>query len=287
MSHLLYYWRGDNYRKDLDFGVGYHLNQASSRLHDIAIGESLWAFTRRTDGVYVLAAQLVVKAKTLNQDRFRYGRHRVWGDLERSRYFAIEGQPDITHLLRSELEVKARGDVLGRAFQGAAAIRVLSDEQHQRLIEYSRPIPPEPRARLLPEEQLEALMLQQNPDRVEALLAAEDPGLAEKRRHYLYAAAKRRSREHVEKLREIYGGRCQVTGWDPRTNFGLDLCEAHHIRWLSRGGDDELSNMILISPNIHRAIHRADAPFDWSTLTFIFGAENVSVDSLKHELIDQ
>jgi hypothetical protein len=30
---LLYYWRPDNYRRDLDFGAGYHLNQGSSTAH--------------------------------------------------------------------------------------------------------------------------------------------------------------------------------------------------------------------------------------------------------------
>jgi hypothetical protein len=25
--HLLYYWKRENYRRDLDFGAGYHLNQ--------------------------------------------------------------------------------------------------------------------------------------------------------------------------------------------------------------------------------------------------------------------
>jgi hypothetical protein len=44
--HLLYYWRGNNYRRDLDHGVGFHLNQANRLLHQIDIGESLWAFTR-------------------------------------------------------------------------------------------------------------------------------------------------------------------------------------------------------------------------------------------------
>jgi 5-methylcytosine-specific restriction protein A len=38
----------------------------------------------RRDGVYVLAAELVVKAKTLNPSGFRYGRYRVWGDLRLS-----------------------------------------------------------------------------------------------------------------------------------------------------------------------------------------------------------
>jgi hypothetical protein len=85
--HLLYFWRGDNYRRDLDFGVGYHLNQAISLLHRIEIGESLWAFTRKTDDRYALAAELVISAKTMNPRGFRYGPYRVWGDLRRSRYF--------------------------------------------------------------------------------------------------------------------------------------------------------------------------------------------------------
>ena len=92
---LLYYWRGDNYRRDLDFGAGYHLNQANPVLHQIEVGDSLWAFTRRTDGRYVLAAELVVRAKTLNPPNFRYGRYRVWGSLSLSRYFKTEGQPSV------------------------------------------------------------------------------------------------------------------------------------------------------------------------------------------------
>jgi 5-methylcytosine-specific restriction enzyme A len=74
---LLYYWRGDIYRRDLDMGAGYHLNQKSARMHQIGIGDSLWAFTRTKEGRYVLAAELVVKAKTENIPKFIYGRYRV------------------------------------------------------------------------------------------------------------------------------------------------------------------------------------------------------------------
>lgn len=42
---LLYYWRPDNHQHDLDFGVGFHLNQGTPRLHDIEVGDNLWAFT--------------------------------------------------------------------------------------------------------------------------------------------------------------------------------------------------------------------------------------------------
>src|SRR5262245_50322315 len=111
--NLLYYWRGDNYRRDLDFGVGYHLNQGNPLLHAVDIGESIWAFTRHRDGRYALAAHLIVAAKTMNKIGFRYGRYRVWGNLNKSRYFEIGAQPDISVFIRS-LGVSAKGDVLGR-----------------------------------------------------------------------------------------------------------------------------------------------------------------------------
>jgi len=58
---VLYYWRPDNYRRDAVFGFGYHLNQDSPALAQVAPGESVWAFTRSRDGRYVLAAELVVR----------------------------------------------------------------------------------------------------------------------------------------------------------------------------------------------------------------------------------
>src|SRR5947209_19953737 len=98
---LLYYWRGDNHRTDLDMGAGYHLNQANPLMHQIDIGDSLWAFTRTKDGRYVLAAQLVVRAKTFNPPGFRYGRYRIWGDLHMSKYFQAAGQPNVEAIIRS------------------------------------------------------------------------------------------------------------------------------------------------------------------------------------------
>ena len=74
---LIYYWRGDNYRRDLDEGAAYHLNQKNPLLHEIDIGDSLWAFTRRIDGAYILAAELVVSSKTVNHEGYKYGRYRL------------------------------------------------------------------------------------------------------------------------------------------------------------------------------------------------------------------
>lgn len=267
---LLYYWRGDNYARDLDFGVAYHLNQANPLLHEIDLGDSLWAFTRRRDGVYVLAAELVVSAKTMNPKGYRYGPFRLWGDLRRSRYFQADGQPDVTTLIRG-LSVRAGGDVLGQAFQGHAAVRRLTEVDHQLLTTYTVRMPLESRARLVPEERLEALLLAGDEAAVAALMRDEDPGLAADRRQYLMTEAIRRDRQHVEALRDLYDGRCQICEWAPRMRYGTDVCEGHHVRWLSRGGQDDLSNMVLVCPNHHRVLHRVDAPFDFAVGGFRIG----------------
>jgi hypothetical protein len=280
---LLYFWRGDNYRRDLDFGVGYHLNQSSPLLHAIDRGDSLWAFTRRGDGAYVLAAELVVSAKTLNPPNYRYGRFRLWGDLVRSRYFAVASQPDITILVRS-LSIRAGGDILGRAFQGFAAVRQLSTQDHLALVAYAQPLPLEPRARLVPEERLEALLLAGDDAAVARLLRDESSGLAEERRRYLMIAAGRRDRELVSQLRNLYDGACQICRWAPRASYGTDICEAHHVRWLSRGGEDGLTNLVLLCPNHHRAVHRCDAPYDFDRRGFLFGETIEVLADQRHTL---
>lgn len=280
---LLYYWRGDNYRKDLDFGAGYHLNQGTSILHDIAEGDSLWAFTRRTDGTYVLAAELVARAKTMNPRGYRYGRYRLWGDLSRSRYFEVDQQPDITTLIRS-LSITAKGDALGRAFQGHAAVRKISTQDDQVLRDYAERLQIDGRARLVPEERLEAMLLVGNSESVAALIRDEPHGMAEQRRQYLMTEAVTRNRQYSERLRETYLGRCQICCWDPRLIYGVDICEAHHIRWLGRGGEDQLSNLLLICPSHHRAIHRLDAVFDWDLMGFKFGQNTETLNLLNHQI---
>ena len=137
---LLYHWVGKNYRRDLDWGAGYHLNQSNPVLHEIDLNDSLWAFTRTRAGTYVLAMELVVRAKTMNPSGYRYGTYRLWGDLGLSRYFRTDGQPDISELIR-QLSVTAMAPVIGRSFQGHAAVRRLTSTDHQVLADYASPHP--------------------------------------------------------------------------------------------------------------------------------------------------
>ncbi len=280
---LLYHWVGANHRRDLDRGAGYHLNQSNPLLHQIEPGDSLWAFTRTPSGRYVLAMELVVRAKTRNPPGYRYGEYRLWGDLELSRYFRTGSQPDVSRLIR-QLSVKARAQTIGMSFQGHAAVRRLSPADHQVLAEYARDLPLELRARLLPEEELEARILLGDRASVSGLVEAEAPGITDERRRYLFEQAPRRSPRHVRQLRKLYGGMCQLCGWDPRSLYRRDLCEAHHVHWLSRGGQDELHNLVLVCPNHHRAIHRIDAPFDWADESFVFPGKREPVQISRHAI---
>jgi 5-methylcytosine-specific restriction enzyme A len=279
--HLLYYWRPDNYRRDLDFGAGFHLNQKNPLLHEVAIGQSLWAFTRNRSGRYVLAAELVVKARTHNAPGFRYGQYRAWGDLDHSRYFETEGQPSVEQVIRG-LTPKADARILAQSFQGLAAVRPLTDADHEILLATAQGLPEEPRARILPEERLEAALLLGDRQAVEALVHEEKPGVAEARQEYLYSSAPTRNRELTRELQQLYDGRCQICLWDPHDRYGRALCHAHHVHWLSRGGEDELENLMLVCPSHHAAIHGCDAPFDFRSGAFAFPFEPERVQLNEH-----
>lgn len=218
----------------------------------------------------------------MNPKGYHYGPYRVWGDLRRSGHFRIDDQPDISTLIRS-FNARAKADVLGRSFQGKAAIRPLEQSDHLQLLNYAKELAREPRARLLPEERLEALLLAGDESAVSRLLKDEPAGMAERRRRYLMRQTVQRDRHLVEHLREMYSGECQICGWAPRHTYGTELCEAHHIRWLSRGGDDILGNLVLICPNHHRAVHSCDAPFDFELTAFIFTGASEKLRPLRHE----
>jgi Predicted restriction endonuclease len=149
------------------------------------------------------------------------------------------------------------------------------------LREAARDLPREPRARILPEEKLEAALIMDDRSAVEALVRDESPGVAEERKQYLYEEAPRRNPDLVDRLQHLYDGHCQVCRWNPVDEYGEPLCEGHHIQWLSRGGDDALDNLMLVCPN-HRAIHRCDALLDWDDLAYDFGTHREAVAMDRH-----
>ena len=266
---LLYYWRPDNYRRDRAFGFGFHLNQNSPAMEAAAPGDSLWAFTRRErDSHYVLASELIVRAVTRNPENFRYGRWRIWGDLRRSRYFDVDLGPRVDAVVRS-LGIQASGRRLGQSFQGHAAVRAIPETAHQVLASYAQDLPRLEHAAIYPEDEFEARLVHDGS--VRELVVHESETERSRRLLYLYESLDvQRARKHAQDLQTMYDGRCQICLYDPRERYGHRICHGHHIHWLSRGGDDELDNMVLVCPNHHAAIHRDDAIFDYADMTFTF-----------------
>jgi 5-methylcytosine-specific restriction enzyme A len=267
--HVLYYWRPDNYRRDQRFGFGYHLNQSTPRLQEVAPGDSVWAFTRNERGHYVLAAELSVRAVTRNPPKYRYGRYRVWGDLGATRYFDVVTAPSAETLIRN-LSVTTRAVVLGQGFQGHAAVRPLTATDHQILTTFAADLDAIRSGGIFPEDEFEARLLL-GAKAVERLLDETERSHAARARYLYESTDITRTRRHVEWLQETYAGRCQICGYDPKDRYDHRLCHGHHVQWLSRGGEDELENMVLVCPNHHAAIHADDASFDYADLTFWFG----------------
>jgi 5-methylcytosine-specific restriction protein A len=140
----------------------------------------------------------------------------------------------------------------------------------------------EPRARLLPEERLEANLLLGDDEAVRTLIRKEEPGIAEERRAYLYGDAASRNEVLVRELQELYGGRCQLCLWDPVDRFGRYLCHGHHIQWLSRGGESAEDN----PPEADFASLSGGVPgdelVDYAGLAFVFERERVAVRVNRH-----
>lgn len=278
MSDLLAYWRYDNYIKDLEVGAGFNFNSNQQRLHTLLEeGDSLWLFTGRhepgRDGqAYYLVARLVIRSKTINHPTFKYGTYRVWGDLTKSKYFAV-GTMEASTLLRSLpfSNGKVIGDSSASLAQHFQTMRAVSEEGVAMLEHWSQDLPLEEKAyRILPEELLEEAM-RQGTDAVKRLIRESPVGIAEYRVEQLIEQP-RRNRSLVQQIHGMYNGRCQICGFDPLLLYGVDVCHAHHLIYLSRGGDDTLENLALLCPNHHAVIHATNAVFDYRDLSFVLAS---------------
>ena len=113
------------------------VEQDSPALNDVRMGQSVWVFSRRPeDDTYLLDSRIIVRFIEPSVDR-EYGWLHVWGTRDESVLFAHESQPDLGPLLR-ELSIPTNARVLGQSFQGHNAVRRLSEEDHQRLLAWSR-----------------------------------------------------------------------------------------------------------------------------------------------------
>ena len=141
---VLFFWRGDNYAKDMkSSGKTYELNQNSKHMLDLRIRDRVWAFTRRENKEYVLAADLVVVRVVQNQPQdpgYVYGKYRAEGDTQKSRYFDIDKGVDAEWLIRS-FSFSPQARVLGHSFRGQNGVRPLTSADELKLIVFSIGLP--------------------------------------------------------------------------------------------------------------------------------------------------
>jgi 5-methylcytosine-specific restriction enzyme A len=276
VSDLLAYWRYDNYLKDLAEGASVNFNSKQIRLHAaITEGDSLWLITARREAgrvgkAYYVVARLVVRSKTINAPDYKYGKHRIWGDLSSSKYYQV-GNREISSLLRrlrfsSDTPIGGTDKELALYFQ---TMRELQRSDTLLLEAWCEPLPLEQAAyQILPEELLEDAV-EQGEESVRKIIQEYRPGLSEYRIEQLVQQPTR-SRALSQQIHQLYNGRCQVCGFDPILVYGVEACHSHHLIYLSRGGEDTLNNMTLLCPNHHSVIHAANAVFDFNDLSFIF-----------------
>ncbi len=71
---------------------------------------------------------------------------------------------------------------------------------------------------------------------------------------------RRRNAKAVKDLKELYKGRCQISGNDLtfRKKDGTLYSEAHHLIPLGNDGADSLFNIVVLSPLIHKMLHYAE-----------------------------
>ena len=73
-----------------------------------------------------------------------------------------------------------------------------------------------------------------------------------------------------DSLKQLYNYRCQMTGEKIGESFGAMVVEAHHIIPFTESMNNDTSNIIILSPNYHRIIHRTRAEFNREQLSYIF-----------------
>ncbi len=82
-----------------------------------------------------------------------------------------------------------------------------------------------------------------------------------------------------DSLKQLYEYKCQMSGEKIGEQFGAMVVEAHHIEPFTKSMNNNASNIIILSPNYHRIIHKTNAEFDREQLAFIF--PNGLVDKVK------
>lgn len=86
-------------------------------------------------------------------------------------------------------------------------------------------------------------------------------------------------RSIIRLLKEFYGYRDEISGEKIGEQYGESVVEAHHIDYFTKSQNNDSTNIIIISPNYHRIIHRNNPYFNRRKFQFEF--QNGEVLKLK------
>lgn len=73
----------------------------------------------------------------------------------------------------------------------------------------------------------------------------------------------------IENLKKLYHYRCQICECSTQ-EYAVNIVEAHHILPLSESQNNDSDNIIILCPNHHRLIHRANPVFERQGNCFVF-----------------
>ena len=90
---------------------------------------------------------------------------------------------------------------------------------------------------------------------------------------------RRLDRSIIRMLKEYYDYRDEISGEKIGDEYGDSVVEAHHIDYFTRSQNNDSTNIIIISPNYHRIIHKNNPHFNRKQFQFEF--ENGEVLRLK------
>lgn len=89
-------------------------------------------------------------------------------------------------------------------------------------------------------------------------------------------------RSIIRMLKEYYDYRDEISGEKIGSEYGDSVVEAHHIEYFTESQNNDSTNIIIISPNYHRIIHKNNPRFNRNQFQFEFSNGEI----LKLKLYD-
>lgn len=77
-------------------------------------------------------------------------------------------------------------------------------------------------------------------------------------------------RSIIRMLKEFYDYRDEISGEKIGSQYGESVVEAHHIDYFTESQNNDSTNIIIISPNYHRIIHKNNPHFNRKKFQFEF-----------------